>query len=355
MAIDDIIQIKDTVSKEGIIPLDKNQDVMNAKNQVDFLRTQKEMGLSENAVMAKLIQMFVEEPTKFTQEFGKESAESIREFLGFKTQGDMEEEGYVFEDDTSKIIGQNISFRPPEDSAIGTLTTDQSEKFEDPALLERLGINRFSRAIAERLRIQSLLERLKHPIDKLKDIPFIEKFIQEKLAEDNALDPSLPVAEQELEERLRTQSLLERLAIQDNALNPRLPVAEQGLESDIMMEELKKQLDFIPDALNPRLPVTENIRILTEDEAESMGLSTEEGKTYKMNKDTGNISIKERWLTQEEVKERGLPYTDGQIYILDTETQEITRKEPKGIEKIILDVMDWFKYGRQDPENRDYK
>jgi hypothetical protein len=236
----------------------------------------------------------------------------------------MEEEGYVFEDDTSKIIGQNISFRPPEDSAIGTLTTDQSEKFEDPALLERLGINRFSRAIAERLRIQSLLERLKHPIDKLKDIPFIEKFIQEKLAEDNALDPSLPVA-------------------------------EQGLESDIMMEELKKQLDFIPDALNPRLPVTENIRILTEDEAESMGLSTEEGKTYKMNKDTGNISIKERWLTQEEVKERGLPYTDGQIYILDTETQEITRKEPKGIEKIILDVMDWFKYGRQDPENRDYK
>ena len=32
-----------------------------------------------------------------------------------------------------------------------------------------------------------------------------------------------------------------------------------------------------------------------------------------------------------------------------------TRKEPKGIEKIILDVMDWFKYGRTDPENRDYK
>ena len=42
-------------------------------------------------------------------------------------------------------------------------------------------------------------------------------------------------------------------------------------------------------------------------------------------------------------------------YILDIETGEITRKEPKGIEKIILDVMDWFKYGRTDPENRDYK
>jgi hypothetical protein len=251
MAIDDIIQIKDTVSKEGIIPLDRNQDVMNAQNQVEFLRTQKEMGLSENAVMAKLLQMFVEEPTRFTQEFGKESAEAIREFLGFKTQGDMEEEGYVFEDDSAEIIGQNISFRPPEDSALGTLTTDQSEKFEDPALLERL-------------------------------------------------------------------------AIQDNALNSSLPVAEQ-----------------------------ENVRILTEDEASSMGLSTDKGKTYKMNEDTGKISVKERWLTQEEVKEQGFPYTDGQIYIMDVETGEISRKEPKGIEKILLDIMDWFKYGRQDPENRD--
>ena len=105
MAIEDIIQIKDTVSKDGIIPLDRNQDVLNAQNQVDFLRTQKEMGLSENAVMAKLIQMFVEEPTRFTQEFGKESAEAIREFLGFETQGDMEKKGYVFDDNSSEIIG----------------------------------------------------------------------------------------------------------------------------------------------------------------------------------------------------------------------------------------------------------
>ena len=128
MAIEDIIQIKDTVSKDGIIPLDRNQDVMNAQNQVDFLRTQKEMGLSENAVMAKLIQMFVEEPTRFTQEFGKESAEAIREFLGFETQGDMEKKGYVFDDNSSEIIGQKIDYEVanPEDSAIGTLTTEQS-------------------------------------------------------------------------------------------------------------------------------------------------------------------------------------------------------------------------------------
>ena len=144
MAIEDIIQIKDTVSKDGIIPLDRNQDVLNAQNQVDFLRTQKEMGLSENAVMAKLIQMFVEEPTRFTQEFGKESAEAIREFLGFETQGDMEKKGYVFDDNSSEIIGQKIDYEVanPEDSAIGTLTTEQSEKIRvlTPEQIEAMGL-----------------------------------------------------------------------------------------------------------------------------------------------------------------------------------------------------------------------
>ena len=245
MAIEDIIQIKDTVSQDGIIPFDKNQDVMSAQNQVEFLRTQKDMGLSEDAVIAKLIQMFVEEPTKFTKEFGKESAEAIRGFLGFKKQEDMEKEGYVFDENSSEIIGQNIS-----DLAIGTLPTEQSEKFNiDESLKERL-------------------------------------YLQNK--QDSMNLPKILSAEQE------------------RAMN--LATAEQE-------------------------------RRLTQEEAKV------DDQTIKQ----------ERRLTQEEVKEYGFPYTDGQIYILNTETGNIRRKEPQGIEKIILDIMDWFKYGRQDPENRDYE
>jgi hypothetical protein len=242
MAIEDVIQIKDT-AQERIIPFDKRQEVMSAQNQVDFLRFQKERGLSGDDVVQKLIQLFTEEPTRFTQEFGVEAADSIREFLGYGTQGDMEEKGFVFDDNSAEIIGQNISFRP-QDSALGTLPTAQSQKFDD------------------------------------------------------------------------------------------------SLE-EVMTESPKQE------------------RKLTLEEIKEHGLSQEDGRVYILDEDTGNIRVdektSERRLTQEEVKEYGLPYTDGQIYIMDGETGKITRKEPQGIEKLILNIMDFFKYGHQDPENRDYK
>lgn len=275
MAIEDIIQIKDTVSKDGIIPLDRNQDVMNAQNQVDFLRTQKEMGLSENAVMAKLIQMFVEEPTRFTQEFGKESAEAIREFLGFETQGDMEKKGYVFDDNSSEIIGQKIDYEVanPEDSAIGTITTEQSEKIRvlTPEQIEAMGLPQGNYS-------QNMTTG---------EIKLIDEQTDDVMIDD-------------------------------------IEITDDMIEGDTPAERVKEFVEKITGVFG-----------------KGDGLSEEESKT--------------RRLTLEEIQDRGLPYTDGQIYILDIETGEITRKEPKGIEKIILDVMDWFKYGRTDPENRDYK
>ena len=72
MAIEDIMQIKDTVSERGIIPLDKQRAVVNSKNQIDFLRTMGEMGLSQREIMMKLFQLYEENPSKFTQEFGLE-------------------------------------------------------------------------------------------------------------------------------------------------------------------------------------------------------------------------------------------------------------------------------------------
>ena len=179
---------------------------MNAKNQIDFLRTQKEMGLSEGAVLAQLIQMFVEEPTRFTQEFGLESAEAIREFLGFTTQGDMEKKGYVFDDNSAEIIGQDISFRPPEDSALGTLQTNQANRFDET-------------------------------------LDFIKKQL--------ALDPRFPVAEQDiireeaLKDRLNTQALLERLQLQDQATG----------------ERFDETLDFIKEKVNIKQKPEEDIKV----------------------------------------------------------------------------------------------
>jgi len=123
MAIEDIIQIKESVKEN---PMGDPQTV----NQAEFLRFQEQMGMGVDGVMAKIIQMFVEEPSDFTRKFGVEAADSVREFLGNQTQRELEGQGQVFAPDSAEIIGQNISFRPPEDSAIGTLQTDQADQSE---------------------------------------------------------------------------------------------------------------------------------------------------------------------------------------------------------------------------------
>jgi len=123
MAIEDIIQIKESVKEN---PMGDAQTV----NQAEFLRFQEQMGMGVDGIMAKIIQMFVEEPSEFTRKFGVEAADSVREFLGNQTQRELEGQGQVFAPDSAEIIGQNISMNLPEDSAIGTLQTDQADQSE---------------------------------------------------------------------------------------------------------------------------------------------------------------------------------------------------------------------------------
>ena len=56
----------------------------------------------------------------------------------------MEKKGYVFDDNSSEIIGQKIDYEVanPEDSAIGTITTEQSEKIRvlTPEQIEAMGL-----------------------------------------------------------------------------------------------------------------------------------------------------------------------------------------------------------------------
>ena len=131
MAIEDIIQIKESVKEN---PMGDPQRV----NQAEFLRFQEQMGMGVDGIMAKIIQMFVEEPSEFTRKFGVEAADSVREFLGNTTQRELENRGQVFAPDSAEIIGQNISMNLPENSAIGTLQTDQANKAEhDDGIYEK--------------------------------------------------------------------------------------------------------------------------------------------------------------------------------------------------------------------------
>ena len=123
MAIEDILQVKETVSGN---PMGDPQAV----NQMEFLRFQEQMGLGQGEVVGKLIQMFMEAPSEFTAKFGVESADAIRELMEMTTQRELEEQGNVFRDNSAEIIGKNISMNLPENSAIGTLQTDQANKAE---------------------------------------------------------------------------------------------------------------------------------------------------------------------------------------------------------------------------------
>jgi hypothetical protein len=130
MAIEDIIQIKESVKEN---PLGDPQTV----NQAEFLRFQEQMGLGVDGIMAKIIQMFVEAPSDFTRQFGVEAADAVREFLGNQTQRELEGQGRVFAPDSAEIIGQKTSFRPDQ-SAIGTLPTDQADQSEGLSWIKQI-------------------------------------------------------------------------------------------------------------------------------------------------------------------------------------------------------------------------
>ena len=123
MAIEDILQVKETVRGN---PMGDPQAV----NQMEFLRFQEQMGLGQGEVVGKLIQMFMEAPSEFTAKFGVESADAIRELMEMTTQRELEKQGNVFRDNSAEIIGKNISMNLPENSAIGTLQTDQANQAE---------------------------------------------------------------------------------------------------------------------------------------------------------------------------------------------------------------------------------
>jgi len=160
MAIEDILQVTDRVTDRGYNPEGDPQAV----NQMEFLRFQEQMGVGQKEVIGKLIKMFMEAPSNFTRKFGVESADAIRELMEMTTQKELEKQGKVFAPDSAEIIGQNISFRPPEDSAIGTLQTDQANEaemmmeFMKKQLQFKEG-DELQESLQDRLNIQSLLKR----------------------------------------------------------------------------------------------------------------------------------------------------------------------------------------------------
>jgi hypothetical protein len=102
------------------------REVLKDQGIIEYMRDNQQ----QEMMMNYLMEMFNENPTKFEQQFGNEAAETMRMMQGFKTKQHMEEQqGKVFEPGTSEIIGQKASFSPDQ-VALGTLPTDQSDKFQ---------------------------------------------------------------------------------------------------------------------------------------------------------------------------------------------------------------------------------
>lgn len=111
---------------EDLENLINQKEVLKDQGIIEYMRDNQQ----QEMMMNYLMEMFNENPTKFEQQFGNEAAETMRMMQGFKTKQHMEEQqGKVFEPGTSEIIGQKASFSPDQ-VALGTLTTDQSDKFQ---------------------------------------------------------------------------------------------------------------------------------------------------------------------------------------------------------------------------------
>ena len=155
MAIEDILQ----VTERDYNPLGDPEGV----NQTEFLRFQEQMGLGQGEIMGKLIQMFKEAPSAFTAKFGMEAADSIRKFLHLTTQKELQNRGQVFRDNSSEYMGQNIDYTPDQ-SAIGTLQTDQAAKAEQMIEFMKKQLqfkegDELQESLQDRLNTQSLLKR----------------------------------------------------------------------------------------------------------------------------------------------------------------------------------------------------
>ena len=311
MAIEDIIQIKESVKEN---PMGDPQTV----NQAEFLRFQEQMGMGVDGIMAKIIQMFVEAPSDFTRQFGVEAADSVREFLGNQTQRELEGQGRVFAPDSAEIIGQNISFRPPEDSAIGTLQTDQANQSEGLSWIKQIQdtLGKSPQSATSVLRA----EKERHRI----------------LSTGEAMEQGLPVDEGQIWEL--------------NQMTGQVNLLDTG-EAETQNWITKKQgettdLDSITEWITKKQGETTDLDSITEwmEERGLDGLNID-----KSHLDRGENTL--RVITDEEAEALGFKTGDGKIYQID-ETGKVTLKKPGLIEGGILKLMDWFKYGRTDPENR---
>ena len=260
MAIEDILQVKETVRGN---PMGDPQAV----NQMEFLRFQEQMGLGQGEVVGKLIQMFMEAPSEFTAKFGVESADAIRELMEMTTQRELEKQGNVFRDNSAEIIGKNISMNLPENSAIGTLQTDQANKAE------------------------MMIEFMK------KQLQFGEGL------------------QQSLQDEIGPQSFLK--ALKEGETTGRFRVLghdqaqEMGLPVDsgqiYQMNEMTGKVEVLEGTTT-----SGRHRILDVEEAQEMGLPVDQGQIWELNQMTGQVNLldtgdagdaeKPEWITQEDGK-----------------------------------------------------
>jgi len=319
MAIEDILQVKESVTDRKYNPEGDPQTV----NQTEFLRFQEQMGLGPDGVMAKLIQMFVEEPSEFTRKFGVEAADSVREFLGNTTQKELESQGRVFAPDSAEIIGQNIDYTPdqsaigtlqdytPDQSAIGTLQTDQADESEQMMkfLQNQLGSTP-----------QSATSVLRAAKEDFNPKDYREGYLM--LMNNLYPDTDREVHAQEYDNWFRGGEGSEYYEDRKNRLLKLLSNMPGGGAGHESAEDFWKRAH--PDQFDK----------------EGNYIGKKEGEK------------KLRVITDEEAEELGFKTGDGRIYQIDEETGDVTLKKPGLIEGGILKLMDWFKYGHTEPENR---
>jgi len=356
MAIEDIIQIKESVKEN---PMGDEQNI----NQAEFLGFLDEMGLGMDGVMAKIIQMFVEAPSDFTRKFGVEAAESVREFLDLTTQKELEEQGKVFAPNSAEIIGQNISFRAPENSAIGTLQTDQADQSEmmmeflqravkegeglQESLEDQIGPKRLLRAVKEGEGLQESLEDQIGPKRLLRAVKedFNPKDYREgylMLMNNLYPDTDREVHAQEYDNWFKGGEGSEYYEDRKNRLLKLLSNMPGGGAGHESAEDYWKRAH--PDQFDKEGKYIGKKEDETQYDVDKLNKYVEE----QLNAEPGTYRV----LSDEEVEVLGYPTKDGQIYEMDEVTNDVRLKEPGLIEGGLLKLLDWFKYGTTDRESR---
>jgi len=342
MAIEDILQVKESVTEN---PMGDPQTV----NQAEFLRFQEQMGLGPGGVIAKLIQMFVEEPSDFTRKFGVEAADSVREFLDLTTQKELENQGRVFAPNSAEIIGQNIDYTPDQ-SALGTLQTDQAAKAEGMIEFMKKGLPTDQGQIWRENQMTGevdLLDKGEAEIPKwiTKKEDFDPKDYREgylMLMNNLYPDTDREVHAQEYDNWFRGGEGSEYYEDRKNRLLKllsNLPDGGAGYESaeDFWKRNYPEQFDKEGKYIGKKEAETQY-------DVDKLNKYVEE----QLNAEPGTYRV----LSDEEVEVLGYPTKDGQIYEIDEATNDVRQKEPGLIEGGILKLLDWFKYGKTDRESR---